>query len=130
MVGFESTCVTVVDPLGSRSLVRLVALKIPIPMRTMTPTPIQVLGTFNRYAPNASPTVRTRKPTRYEANDDIGASHSLKTLTEEAIRAPPTEREISLYRGAPGRPHPERGTTNHDRHQPSHRHESEMRIRH
>jgi hypothetical protein len=56
--------VTVVDPLGSRSLVRLVALRIPIPRRTMTPTPIHVVGTFRRYAAKASPTVNTRKPIR------------------------------------------------------------------
>src|SRR3954470_16391964 len=54
---------------GSRGRVRLVAIKTPIPMRTMMPTAIQEVGTFRRYAPNASPTIRMRKPMRYVANE-------------------------------------------------------------
>ena len=56
---------------GSRGRVRLVAIKIPIPRRTMMPTAIQLVGTFNKYAAIASPTMRTMKPMRYVAKEDI-----------------------------------------------------------
>src|ERR1051326_5238930 len=56
---------------GSRGRVRLVAIKIPIPSRTMMPTTIQFVGTLRRYAAIASPTMRTMKPMRYVANEDI-----------------------------------------------------------
>lgn len=56
---------------GSRGLVRLVAIKIPIPNRMMIPTTIQDVGTFSRYAPIASPTVTMMKPMRYVANEDM-----------------------------------------------------------
>jgi hypothetical protein len=35
------------------------------------------VGTFRRYAPNASPTIRMRKPMRYVANEDMGAGAML-----------------------------------------------------
>jgi hypothetical protein len=37
----------------------------------ITPTAIQAVGTFNKYAPNASPTIRMRNPMRYVANEDM-----------------------------------------------------------
>jgi hypothetical protein len=40
-------------------------------MSTITPTAIQVVGTFKRYAPNASPTTRMMNPMRYVANEDM-----------------------------------------------------------
>ena len=43
----------------------------PIPMRTMTPTAIQVVGTFRRYAAIANPTIRMRNPMRYVAKEDM-----------------------------------------------------------
>ena len=52
-------------------MVRLVAVRTPIPMRMMTPTAIQVVGTFRRYAPNAKPTIRIRNPMRYVAKEDM-----------------------------------------------------------
>jgi hypothetical protein len=70
-VGPASTWVTVALPDGSRSLVRLVALRMPIPISTMTPTPIHIEGTLSKYAPNASPTVRIKNPMTYDANDDM-----------------------------------------------------------
>ena len=56
---------------GSRTFVRLVALSTPMPISTTTPTPIHIAGTFNKYAPIASPVIRMMKPMRYVANDDI-----------------------------------------------------------
>jgi hypothetical protein len=44
----------------------------PIPIRTMTPTAIQEVGTLRRYAPNASPAIKMRKPMRYVAKEDMG----------------------------------------------------------
>ena len=45
-------------------LLRTVAIKMPIPIRTMTPTAIHIVGTFRRNAAMPSPTMRTMKPMR------------------------------------------------------------------
>src|SRR5262245_5982339 len=55
---------------GSLGFVRLVAINTPIPSRTITPTTIQVVGTFSRYAANDSPTMRMRNPIKYVENED------------------------------------------------------------
>lgn len=46
-------------------------MRTPIPMSTMTPTAIQVVGTFRRYAAIANPTIRMRNPMRYVAKEDM-----------------------------------------------------------
>jgi hypothetical protein len=49
---------------GSLVFVRLVPVKIPIPIRIMTPTAIQVVGTPTRKAATARPMIRTTNPIR------------------------------------------------------------------
>src|SRR5688500_6597314 len=65
---------------GSLVFVRLVPVRMPIPINTITPTAIHVGETPTRYAATAKPRMRTMKPTRYVLNDDIllsllGLSH-------------------------------------------------------
>ena len=52
-------------------MVRLVAISTPMPVSTTTPTPIHMGGMLIRYAANASPTIRIRKPSRYVEKEDI-----------------------------------------------------------
>ena len=40
----------------------------------MTPTPIHVLGTLSKYAANASPAIRIRKPIRYDEKEDMASA--------------------------------------------------------
>jgi hypothetical protein len=58
---------------GSLGFVRVVAIKMPIPRATTTPTRIQVLGAFRRKAAIASPMMRTKNPIRYVLNEDMVA---------------------------------------------------------
>src|SRR5688572_5137319 len=69
---------------GSRGFVRDVAMRIPIPSRTTTPTRIQVGGTFNRYAAIPNPMMRIMKPTRYVPKDDIAVSGRVIVMHEQA----------------------------------------------
>jgi len=62
---------------GSRIFVRLVALKTPTPISTITPTPIHIEGMFNNTAAAASPTIKIKKPMRYVPKADIGP-HTLR----------------------------------------------------
>src|ERR1035437_9180630 len=56
---------------GSFIFVRPVAIRIPIPIRTITPTAIHIVGTLSRNAAMPSPRIRTMKPIRYVLNADI-----------------------------------------------------------
>src|SRR5688500_13644108 len=49
---------------GSLVFVRLVPVRMPIPISTITPTPIHVGDTPTRYAATARPRMSTMKPTR------------------------------------------------------------------
>src|SRR5687767_12767525 len=69
---------------GSRGFVRDVAMRIPIPSSTTTPTRIHVGGTFSRYAAIPSPIIRMMKPTRYVPNDDIAVSRMVEHIHEQA----------------------------------------------
>src|SRR5687768_13218434 len=69
---------------GSRGFVRDVAIRIPRPSRTTTPTRIHVGGTFNRYAAIPSPMIRIMKPTRYVPNDDMDVSGRVNRMHEQA----------------------------------------------
>ena len=51
-------------------MVRLVAIRTPSPSKTITPTTIQVVGTFSRYAANDSPMMRMTNPIKYVENED------------------------------------------------------------
>ena len=60
------------DPVGgSLGFVRLVAVRMPMPMRMMTPTAIHMGGTENNQAATASPMTTMKKPTRYVVKEDI-----------------------------------------------------------
>jgi hypothetical protein len=52
-------------------LPRVVAINTPIPIITMAPTTIHMVGTLSRYAAIASPTIRMMKPMRYVAKEDM-----------------------------------------------------------
>ena len=43
----------------------------PIPISTMTPTPIHMAGALSRYAAIANPRIRMMKPIRYVPNEDM-----------------------------------------------------------
>jgi hypothetical protein len=46
-----------------------------MPIRTITPTAIQAVGTLRRYAPKARPAIRMRNPMRYVAKEDMAGKY-------------------------------------------------------
>ena len=52
-------------------MVRLVAMRMPMPISTIAPTAIHMVGTLRRYAAIANPTIRMMKPIRYVPKEDM-----------------------------------------------------------